>query len=151
MLGKTVGLRPLGIHFQTHEGQEGTINTNLAKPDSAWSTQLPSLMKWWLHRWWTALTLVRPLTVSYSTHLEAEFLFAPGLMFLWTPSSPCFTSLLCSDIYPTKLEISRTFLLDTSWGQMNRYCCLLCPQYFICGLRSEITVSFVPSLHSNLF
>lgn len=66
VLGKLVGLPSLGIHFQTQEGQEGTINTNSAKPDSAWPIQLPSAMKWWLHRWQTAaLTLViRALTLS---------------------------------------------------------------------------------------
>lgn len=45
VLGKIVGLPPLGIHFQTHEGLEGTINTNLAKPDSAWP---PNCLLWWL-------------------------------------------------------------------------------------------------------
>lgn len=65
VLGKIVELPPLAIHFQTQEGQEGTIDTSLAKPDSAWPTQLPSVMKWWLYRWRrAALTLVRALTLS---------------------------------------------------------------------------------------
>lgn len=71
-------------------------------------------------------------------------------MLLWKSPSSCFPSLLCSDIYLTKSETGRKFLLDTG-GQMGWYCCLLRPQPFICGPGSEITLSFVPFLDSTLF
>lgn len=71
-------------------------------------------------------------------------------MLLWKSPSSCFPSLLCSDIYLTKSETGRKFLLDTG-GQMGWYGCLLRPQPFICGPGSEITLSFVPFLDSTLF